>query len=177
MADKPRPNEPCPCGSGKKYKKCCASSRSAKRQCGACTGCCDGWLRINVYGHLAFPGQPCPFSTGHDCSIYSKRPQDPCREFICGWVERGSPLPEWFRPDRSKVIVLRSKLVWQGLDVDVVVPAGADPDERVLTWMRNTGMQFQRPVIYQQDGLWHGFGPPEFQRDVADKVQRGESLW
>lgn len=92
-------------------------------------------------------------------------------------MEKGSPLPEWFRPDRARVIVLRSKLEWQGLDVDVVVPAGADPGERVLTWMRNYGMQFNRPFIYQQDGLWHGYGPPEFQRAVADKVGRGESLW
>ncbi|MEM8728038.1 MAG: SEC-C metal-binding domain-containing protein [Chlamydiota bacterium] len=26
-------NEPCPCGSGKKYKKCCLQKSSAKRHC------------------------------------------------------------------------------------------------------------------------------------------------
>jgi len=75
------------------------------------------------------------------------------------------------------VIVLRSKLVWQGMDVDVVVPAGADPGGRVITWMQNYGEQFTRPFIYQQDGLWHGYGPPAFQHDVAQKVGRGEKLW
>ena len=174
---KPRSNEPCPCGSGKKYKKCCGVMRTRTRRCGSCTGCCDGWLRINVYGHLAFPGQPCPFSTGQSCSIYDQRPQEPCREFFCGWMAKGSPLPDWLRPDRSGVIVLLSKLDWHGLEVDVVVPAGRDPDERVLAWMRNYGMQHNRPFIYQQEGLWHGFGPPAFQEEVRAKVQRGEALW
>ncbi len=174
---KSRPNEHCPCGSGRKYKKCCGVGRVASRKCGPCTGCCDGWLRINVYGHLAYPGQPCPFSTGHSCSIYHSRPQAPCREFMCGWMEQGSPLPEWFRPDRSGVIVLLSKLDWRGMDVDVVVPADSDPGERVLNWMRNYGMQHQRPFMYQAEGIWFGFGPPEFQQEVRDKVRRGEALW
>ncbi len=92
-------------------------------------------------------------------------------------MEQGSPLPEWFRPDRSGVIVLLSKLDWRGMDVDVVVPAGSDPGERVLNWMRNYGMQHQRPFMYQAEGIWFGFGPPEFQQEVRDKVRRGEALW
>ena len=30
---KPKRNEPCPCGSGKKYKNCCGTKRSEKRVC------------------------------------------------------------------------------------------------------------------------------------------------
>ena len=31
MAEEPGRNDPCPCGSGKKYKKCCLAKKSAKR--------------------------------------------------------------------------------------------------------------------------------------------------
>ncbi len=31
MLEKPRRNDPCPCGSGKKYKSCCLSSEQQKR--------------------------------------------------------------------------------------------------------------------------------------------------
>ena len=27
MTDKPKRNDPCPCGSGKKYKKCCGTTK------------------------------------------------------------------------------------------------------------------------------------------------------
>ncbi|HEY5682465.1 MAG TPA: SEC-C metal-binding domain-containing protein, partial [Sulfuricaulis sp.] len=70
---KPERNDPCPCGSGKKYKKCCGSSQqqtatdtssvepttAAERHCGTCTACCDGWVRMNIRGHEVYPGKPC----------------------------------------------------------------------------------------------------------------------
>jgi len=31
MAEETGRNDPCPCGSGKKYKKCCLAKKSAKR--------------------------------------------------------------------------------------------------------------------------------------------------
>jgi len=76
------------------------------RSCGACTACCDGWLKIEVRGHEVRPGKPCPFSIDHRCSIYAERPQHPCREFICGWLVPSSPLPDWMRPDMSNTIML-----------------------------------------------------------------------
>jgi hypothetical protein len=35
MNRRPSGNDPCPCGSGKKYKKCCLGSRKADQQKGA----------------------------------------------------------------------------------------------------------------------------------------------
>jgi hypothetical protein len=95
-----------------------------ERACGSCTACCDGWLQIEVRGHRVRPGKPCPFSVEHQCSIYSERPQHPCREF-CGWLTASSPLPEWMRPDKSDMIMLAANFLWHGLPVDVVVAAGA----------------------------------------------------
>src|SRR5207302_526051 len=97
---------------------------NGERQCGTCTACCDGWLKIEVYGRKVDRGKPCPFSAGDHCTIYPTRPQDPCREFICGWLVRNSPLPEWMRPDKSDLILLASNFSWRGLPVDVAVPVG-----------------------------------------------------
>src|SRR5439155_10475649 len=60
------------------------------RRCGECTACCDGWLKINVYGVEVYPGHPCPHSSGHHCLIYERRPLDPCQRFFCGWLDRKS---------------------------------------------------------------------------------------
>ena len=96
----------------------------AERQCEPCTACCDGWLKIEVYGHQIDRGAPCPFSTGQNCKIYQQRPQDPCREFICGWRAHNSPLPEWMRPDKAGMILLAANFSWQGHPVDVAVRVG-----------------------------------------------------
>src|SRR5713101_8412369 len=109
-------NDPCPCGSGKKYKKCCGAvsalqpaARDARggitRACGTCTACCDGWVAGTIYGHEMKPGTPCHFRGEGCCSIYDKRPIEPCRNFVCGWLAADSPFPESFRPERRAVLL------------------------------------------------------------------------
>ena len=176
----PGRNDPCPCGSGKKYKKCCGAAAPAAaepRHCGECTACCDGWLKIEIRGEAVYPGKPCPFSTGHSCTIYEERPTDPCREFNCGWLLPNSPFPNEFRPDRLGLIILAAKIHWRGLPVDVIVPAGRDPEEKDLAWFSQFSRKQLRPFIYQQGEQWFGYGPPEFQQELAEKQARGEKLW
>src|SRR5664280_2676368 len=62
--------------------------------------------------------------------VHFKRPQHPCREFICGWLIASSPLPEWMRPDKSDMIMLAANFFWHGLPVDVVVAAGDRPKRK-----------------------------------------------
>jgi hypothetical protein len=42
-------------------------------------------------------------------------------------------------------------------------------------------MQFsasnRRLLLYQLKGEWFAFGPPAFQAEIADRIQRGERLW
>src|SRR3989442_13418110 len=102
-------NDPCPCGSGQKYKKCCGEVivlQPARRQCGTCTACCDGWVAGNIRGHEMKPGQPCHFRGEGCCTIYAQRPVEPCRNFVCGWLMPDSPFPEEFRPDRLGVMAV-----------------------------------------------------------------------
>jgi hypothetical protein len=202
---KPGRNDACPCGSGLKYKKCCgtkpssvpakarANERAAvptmlstgapkklagePRPCGECAACCEGWLNTLVLGHRVSLGHACPFSSGHHCTIHETRPHDPCRVFFCGWAEPGSHLPEWMQPNQSGVIVLTGRSAWRGTPVDVVVSAGRDPDEKTLTWLQEYSIRNMRPFVYQREEMWYGFGPTEFQADMAAKAARGEALW
>jgi hypothetical protein len=151
--------------------------RQSQRTCGSCTACCDGWLQIEVRGHQIRPGKPCPFSVGHQCSIYSERPQHPCREFICGWLIATSPLPEWMRPDKSDMIMLAANFFWNGLPVDVVVPVGDRPKRKALDWLMKFSSENKRLLIYQVDEDWFAFGPPAFQAEISERIGRGEKPW
>lgn len=189
-------NDPCTCGSGRKYKQCCGapkfnvrverpSMRAARtardqgspRPCGECSACCGGWLKTRVLGHDIDVGKPCPYSSGHDCTIHPRRPEDPCRIFFCGWAESGSQLPEWMQPNQSGVIVLTRRSSWRGIPVDVLVSAGRDPDERLLAWYQRYSKVSLRPFIYQLGEYWYGYGPPAFQSEIAAKAAHGEALW
>jgi hypothetical protein len=172
-------NDPCPCGSGKKYKKCCGATiqiaAAGVRACGECTACCDGWVAGVIEGHEMKPGTPCFFRGDKCCSIYERRPQHPCRDFVCGWLQPGSPFPEDFRPDRLGVMIIAMK--WRGVDAYVLRSTLRDPDEKLLAWMREFSLRTQRPFFYEVAGERFGFGPPEFQQEMSEKVARGERLW
>jgi len=172
-------NDPCPCGSGLKYKKCCgaviAVATTPARQCGECTACCDGWVVGTIEGHRMEPGTPCFFRGEHTCTIYERRPQSPCRNFICGWLQPDSPFPESFRPDKIGVMVIPMK--WRGHPAYVLRSAGRDPDPDMLSWMREYSLRTLTPFFYEVKGERFGFGPPEFQQEMMARVERGESLW
>jgi len=183
-------NDPCPCGGGLKYKRCCGvgDAPSAKialsepmpiaaRHCGECSVCCEGWVKTQVLGHDIDTSHPCPYSSGHNCTIHETRPKDPCRIFFCGWVEANSRLPDWMQPNRCGVIVLTGRSSWRSRPVDVLVSAGRDPDKKLLNWFMQHSKAELRPFIYQSKEMWYGFGPREFQEEIAIKVIKGERLW
>ncbi|HEY9447833.1 MAG TPA: hypothetical protein VIQ62_12240 [Burkholderiales bacterium] len=157
------------------------------RSCQPCTACCDGWLQIRVNGAEAYPGCPCPHSTGSGCDDYEHRPVDPCVKFICGWRMEGSPLPEWMKPSNSKVIVLFNQHEWRGLPVDVAVPVGRRIPPRALNWLKQFAEQHGRPLLYSEQIVENGkytnrqsvcaYGPPEFQQEIAEMTSRGEKLF
>ncbi len=163
-------------------------SPDSPRQCQPCTACCDGWVRITVKGFEARPGHPCPFSTGSGCADYPNRPEIPCRRFQCGWVQQGSPLPEWMRPDRARVMVLPAQGDWQGLPVDLAVPVGRRIPPRALNWLKAFAEREGRPLVYLEHDKrangefaerpeMMGYGPPAFQEDLARMAERGSSFW
>jgi hypothetical protein len=147
------------------------------RHCGTCTACCDGWLKIKVRGHDVHPGKPCPFSSGHHCTIYETRPRDPCGAFMCGWLAGNSPLPDWMRPDKAKVILLPANFNWRGRRVDVAVPVDDGPTTEALEWLKAFSTTNGRPLLYRILEDWYAFGPPDFQTEMRDRIGRGEQIW
>lgn len=71
------------------------------RSCGDCTGCCQGHLSGESYGHKFYPGRPC-FYLKKVCSIYEYRP-DGCKNYYCAWVQ--GLFSEQLNPILSKIIV------------------------------------------------------------------------
>jgi hypothetical protein len=153
------------------------------RDCQPCTGCCDGWLQIEVEGRPVYPGKPCHHSTGKGCDAYATRPVDPCQQFICGWRMDHSPLPEWMKPNNAKVIVLFDQSQWRGMPVDVAVPVGRRIPPRALQWLMQFAQTQQRALIYSEQKVENGqftkqqsamaYGPPEFQQEVVARLQNG----
>ena len=167
---------------GRKKRK-----KAQERTCEGCTACWDGWVRITIDGQEAWPGHPCPHSTGSGCAIYEDRPEDPCRQFWCGWMLPNSPLPDWMKPDRAKVMVLFAKLSWQGLPVDVALPVGKRIPPRALNWLKAFAEREVRPLIWaecieedgelQKEQLFYAWGPPAFQQAVQQWQAEGRKLW
>jgi len=182
-------NDPCPCGSGKKYKKCCGSSignnapelqtpkAQSPRPCGDCAACCQGWLTTHALGHDIYLDHPCPYTDGHGCTIHAERPKDPCKIFFCAWAEQDSELPQWMQPNQSGVIVITNRMSWKKTPVDILVSTENDPDIRFIQWFQKRCVSQGKPFIYQHQNQWFGYGPQQFQLDLAAKMSRGEALW
>jgi hypothetical protein len=66
---------------------------------------------------------------------------------------------------------------WRGRPAYMLRSAGRDPDAELLAWMRDMSLRTGRPFFYEENGERFGFGPPEFQAEMAEKVARGERLW
>lgn len=176
----PGRNDPCPCGSGRKFKKCCGAvipvvDARGRRTCGECTACCDGWVEGTIRGHEMKSGVRCFFVGAGGCSIYEERPRSPCRTFVCGWLLPDSPFPEAFRPDRLGVMII--PLAWRGGPAWLLKHAGRDADTALLDWMRAFSLRTGQPFFYEQAGEKFGFGPLAFQEEMLAKAGRGEPMW
>lgn len=129
--------------------------KGSTRSCQPCTACCDGWLAISINNYDVRPGRPCLYSTGAGCSDYKNRPVDPCRTFQCGWRMEGSPLPEWMKPNLSKVIVVLDKLT-NGQPVIMAAPVGVSIPARSLDWLKQFADQHNAPLVYTEQILQDG---------------------
>ena len=142
---------------------------------------------MSINGVEIYPGSPCPHSTGEGCDDYEHRPVNPCVSFYCGWVLPDSPLPEWMKPQRAKVIVLFDKLRWQGRPVDLAVPVGRRIPPRALNWLKRFSEQHGRPLLFTEQIVVDGrfqreqqvfcHGPPAFQEAVQEVLKAGGRLW
>ncbi len=132
-------------------------------------------MAATIYGHEMKHGVPCHFLKDGGCSIYQRRPESPCRRFVCGWRADDSPFPETFNPTVTQVIIAR--ILWRQRPAFLLRNAGRDPDEPMLEWMRRFSTATGQPFFYEQGGEKFGFGPPEFQHDMLQRLHSGEPMW
>lgn len=142
-----------------------------KRECGECTRCCEGWLSYTVNGYKLSHGRKCPFASNNQCSIYTYRPQDPCRDFNCEWIKNtDNSIPDWLHPLLSKVIIEekrwgenKDKFFW------LLVECGQPMDSSTLAWFVKYSMQKNIPMIYADNNarIIRLIGPAEFQKAMT----------
>lgn len=134
------------------------------RQCGSCTKCCDGWLTVNVRGHVAKNGNPCKFRGNGCCQIYVERPSV-CREFECGWLrDDGTLFEEWMKPEIVNIIFVFSrvgKLEWYEL-----VETGKEVDTFILSYIIQKAINNKINLKYMINGTQFLIGTKEFKKYV-----------
>ena len=135
---------------------------TTKRTCGDCSECCRSGILGSVHGKMTYKGIPCHFLSGNKCSIYSSRPDTPCKQFNCVWLDdTKAALPEWMRPDLSGVMIVESrwgedKTFW------VVSENKGKIDATVLNWLVMHFLQTGTCMAVQVDGGWNHYGSVEF---------------
>lgn len=124
------------------------------------------------------PGKACRHLCAGRCSIYSDRPENPCRSFDCGWKVSGSPMPDDMRPDQCGAIVILGQ-DWRHWQVIRAVPVGGQIPESTLRRIKGFAMAQKMALIYHEHEYEHeyeqglgdgsirrthriGFGPPDF---------------
>jgi hypothetical protein len=138
--------------------------KKAKRSCGDCTRCCEGWLHADIHGREMMLGKPCHFVTlGKGCTIYKERPEL-CKDFQCEWL-RNDDLPEWYKPDLSSLIVRTLKLDQKDKDPIYyleVMECGKTIDAKHLNWIVTYCLNNGYNLRYQIEGGWNLLGSKEF---------------
>lgn len=132
-----------------------------ERQCGDCQACCEGWLHANIYGEFMYPGKPCHFIGDKGCSIYKNRPEDPCKNYKCMWLEDNT-IPGHFKPNKIGTILTKRRI--KGINYIEASDAGKKIDSSLLAWLMNSGANFTYSIERQP----HWFGSHEFNRAMKE---------
>lgn len=134
------------------------------RQCKECSECCKGWLTANIYGKEMTAGRPCHYYSGSECSIYKDRPEDPCVQYLCHWLEN-QDIPEWMKPSLSKVIITNRK--WSGGTFLHIKECGQKMDSTVLNWIYMYVSEKNINMAIEVGGALYFKGPEGFSQEAT----------
>lgn len=124
------------------------------------------------------PGTPCRHCTKQGCAIYETRPENPCVQFHCGWLEDDRGYPDEMRPDRSGVIVILGR-EWRNWKVILAIPVGRSVPAESIEWLRAHARESGMPLVFHErlvtDGKFTGakalaYGSPAFANAVKYSV-------
>ena len=116
------------------------------------------------------PGKPCRHLQGGCCSIYPDRPDNPCRNFDCGWKMPNSPMPDDMRPDQCGAIVVLGQDLGRWRVIRAVAVGWTIPPP-TLQRLKRFALSAKMCLIYHEfeheNGVLSqthriGFGPPDF---------------
>jgi len=131
------------------------------RECGSCHKCCEGHLRGEAYGYAFWNSRKCHFLNGNGCSIYSTRPDDPCKSYKCMWLQdENQEIPEWMKPDEANAI-LTSRTI-DDISYIELIEAGAPMKADVLSWAIQYTLNNKLNLYYQVNGGWNKIGNTDF---------------
>ena len=125
------------------------------RKCQPCTACCEGHLDHGDDLQISKVTGSCTHCINSGCNIYVARPEKPCQIFECLWLTDKSPLPNWMKPDQSRVIVTLNKIKNTDEIVLVAVQMDANIPSRTLDWLNEyiTEHQISLTVIENQKSI------------------------
>ena len=140
------------------------------KECGTCTKCCEGWLTASINGHDMFPGKPCFFlEIGNRCTIYEDRPKEPCKDFLCGWLQI-EDMPEEFKPENCGVIMHKKEN--NGNPFLSITEAPLSPSAKYLSWALVYARNTNQNIMWSIDGVFWWIGNDNFckQMNESQKV-------
>jgi hypothetical protein len=154
-----------------------------ERTCGDCSICCQGWLSGQIYEYFMNPGIPCHFNDttkcGGGCTIYEHRPLM-CKEYKCVWLQQSKLFPEWFRPDKSKLIITDREYKEEFKDANgeksvfikywQIIECGQQIDSKYLNWLIIQASAYNINIEYQVNGKWYYMGSEQFKNAFGNKV-------
>jgi hypothetical protein len=65
----------------------------------------------------------------------------------------------------------------RAVNSDVAVAAGPRPKNKALEWLKKFSFEKKRLLIYQVQEDWFAYGPPAFQSEILQRIERGEKPW
>jgi hypothetical protein len=106
------------------------------RECGSCTACCDGRLLLDIFGKK-WVGRPCHYlKKNKGCTIYKHRPDNPCKQFSCGWLKDSKyKYPEWLKPNKSGFLLMDWKKTKTGIPYTIAVAGKEGYNEESMLWL------------------------------------------
>ena len=135
-----------------------------QRECGNCTACCEGWLVGQSHGNYFQPGRPCHFKCETGCSIYEDRPEEPCKNYSCEWLNNDK-IAEWMKPNLCGVII--TKKDWKGGNYLEINEMGKKIDATILNWLFTYHYSTDIPIRVQVSNGWYNYGPKDFLSEVS----------
>lgn len=129
------------------------------RQCNGCSKCCEGYLSGEAYGHKFNNGINCYFLKNNSCTIYSTRPENPCKTYHCAWL-LDKNIPEELKPSMCNVILTYRNA--ENISYLQALEAGQKIDSVVLSKIIQFAVTNNYNLEYQVDKKFYFLGHSDF---------------